>query len=117
MLLSKNEILSANDTVPKIAPVEVPEWGGEVLVKVMSGRDRERFEQAVTKGEGNLRAKLAALTLCDEQGKSYFSEAEATQLGEKSSAALHRVYLAAMRINALAKGDVEELEKNSESAT
>lgn len=118
MHLTRDQILAVDDTTPTLTEVDVPEWGGSVLVRVMSGRDRDRFEDRLSKEPGNnLRALLCSLCLCDGRGKRLFAEADVAALGDKSAPALHRVFDAAIKLNAIGKQDVEGLEKNSGAAT
>ena len=65
-LLTRDTMLSASDI--EIELVEVPEWGGHVFVKGMSGTERDQFEASITEQRGkdarvnmaNIRAKLSA---------------------------------------------------------
>lgn len=120
-LLTADQILSADDL--QTEEVEVPEWGGSVLVRGMSGTDRDRFEAAMMKDNmsgiskdralENYRARLAAACMVDEAGKRLFrSDAETRRLGEKSAQALTRVVEVASRLSGLTDGDVEELTGN-----
>lgn len=114
-MLTADDILAAADSAHEV--VNVPEWGGDVCVKVMSGVDRDRWEIAATKlmdnpQNANIRASLCALTMCDESGKRLFTDQQVTALGEKSSTALDRVFNAARRVNKLTDEDIADLEKN-----
>lgn len=114
-ILSKEQILSVDDSKTQV--VEVPEWGGEVIISTMSGFARDRFEAScIGKGGGmnmqNIRAKLVAATVVDEQGNLLFNEKDVSALGRKSCAALERVFEAAQRLNKISEEDVEELAKN-----
>ena len=114
-LLTKEQILAHDDLKSEIVPV--PEWGGEVRVCTMSGFARDRFEAGITGKNGgmnmqNIRAKLAAATIIDEAGKLLFDENDLVKLGNKSCAALDRVFAAAQRLNLITNSDVEELAKN-----
>jgi hypothetical protein len=60
----------------------------------------------------NIRAKLVALTVVDEEGNRIFSDSDASALGKKSAAALDRVFEVAQRLSGLRPEDVEELSKN-----
>ncbi|MGX1133191.1 hypothetical protein RKD49_005381 [Streptomyces glaucescens] len=119
--LSADEILGADDLLRE--PVEVPEWGGTVLVQGMNGTDRDRFEAqmmnenlsgvAKDKALANYRARLAAACLVDADGKRLFrSDAEVKRLGEKSAQALTRVVEVASRLSGLTSQDVDELTGN-----
>lgn len=113
-MLSRDQILQAADN--GATAVDVPEWGGSVYVRIMSGRERDAFEAQMIASKDrsmeNFRAKMAAVCVCDDQGKRIFSDQDVEALGAKSSTALQRIFDAALRINRMAPGDVEELRKN-----
>lgn len=117
-LLTREAILAAQDLGGE--EVAVPEWGGTVRVRMMTGTERDQFETAVMRAkeaaageEVNLRAMLAALTLCDAEGQALFSVADVAALGRKSAAALERVFSVASRLNAMTDRDVADLGKDS----
>lgn len=117
-MLTREAILQAVDLLTE--DVEVPEWGGIVRVRGLTGAERDRFEGSVVQVKGrkaamnlhNLRARLVALTAIDEDGERLFSSKDVEALGEKSAAALERVFSAAQRLSGLSDEDVEELTKN-----
>lgn len=117
-LLTRDAILQAQDLPTE--RVVVPEWNGEVLVRALTGAERDTFEQSIVEQRGkstrmnlqNLRAKLVALTVVDEEGKRLFSDEDAKLLGQKSAAALNRVFEVAQRLSGLTPEDVEELTGN-----
>lgn len=113
-VLSKSAILSADDK--KMVEQEVPEWGGSVMIRVMSGTERDRFESEFVGGNKSVemvRAKLVAKCLCDEDGNRLFSEQEIPQLGEKSAAVLDKLFSVCMKHNRFTKSDVEDMAGNS----
>ena len=115
-MLSADEILKAPD-IDGIEKLNVPEWGGEICVKIMTGAERDRWEMQTTAllknpANINIRASLCAMTICDEKGKRLFTDAQVDELGKKSSIALDRVFTVAQRLNRLTNSDLEELEKN-----
>lgn len=120
-LLTRDAILQAQDLPTE--QVHVPEWGGDVLVRALTGAERDRFEQSIVEQRGkntrmnlqNIRAKLVALTVVDEQGNRIFKDEDVKWLGNKSAAALDRIFEVAQRLSGLRDEDVEELAKNSES--
>ena len=90
-MLNKEAILSADDR--KTAIVEVPEWGGSVTIKEMSGRQRNKFEQLVLDEKQrnavpDLKAWLVAQSVINEDGSPMFSELEVLKLAEKSGKVL-----------------------------
>jgi hypothetical protein len=111
--LCREAILNANDI--KTEEVKVPEWGGVVLVKGLTGLEKDRYDQSVYNVKDgnvnytNMRAKLVALSICGEDLKPIFATADIEALGQKSAAALNRVFEVAQRLSA---AEVEELEKN-----
>ena len=113
-VLSKAAILAASDK--KMVDIDVPEWGGTVKCRVMSGTERDRFEAEFVGGNKSVdmvRAKLVAKCLCDEEGVRLFTEQELPALGEKSAAVLDRLFQSCMKLNRFSKDDVEELAGNS----
>lgn len=128
VILDRSAILEMDDIGKSL--VDVPEWGGAVYVRALTGSERDAFEtslieeKTVRKGRKqettrstnlrNMRAKLCALTICDEDGKRLFSNADVKELGAKSAAALDRVFEVAQRLSGLSDDDVDELVGNSE---
>ncbi len=118
MLLTKEQILSAEDR--KTKEVEVPEWGGNVLISELTAEDRDRFEAEFVdskskKGENplfNIRARLAALTIVDENGNRLFNDADIKALGKKSGSCLDKIFAVAQKINGIGNNDIEEIAKN-----
>ena len=114
-MLTKEQILKANDLETEV--LDVPEWGGEIKVSMMSGFARDRFETSCIGKNGgtdmvNFRAKLVAASLVDEKGNLLFTEKDVTKLGNKSGAALDRIYDAAQKLNKITDNEVDELAKN-----
>ena len=120
MTLTKDQILEANDLQSE--SVHVQEWGGDVLVRTMTGADRDAFESSMitTLADGtrkpnmaNMRAKLVALTVVDEAGNRVFDVGDVDRLALKSASALERVFNAAQRINGLGIQAEADAAKNS----
>jgi len=118
--LSRDAILAAKSL--RTEEVAVPEWGGTVLVRELSGRERDEWEAslAVMRGKtmvpdvANIRAKLAARTIDD--GEPVFTQQDVAALGELSAAALDRVFDVASRLSGLNPEDVEAMTGNSGAA-
>lgn len=117
MSLTKDQILNSS-TKLKTKEVPVPEWGegASVLVRELSGDERDKYDQQVFRKEGDfegLRAALVAMSLCEKDGSSMgFTDAEIQQLGSKSGAAIDRLFEAAKDLSGMNSGDIEEAEKN-----
>ena len=117
MALTKKDILKADDIQKEM--VNVPEWGGDIYLRTMSGLERDAFEQSIVKDKvtnlRNIRARFCALVICDEDGKRLFTDADVVELGRKSSLVLSRIFDVGQSLNGFTNADVEELAKNSES--
>jgi hypothetical protein len=116
--LKKDEILKAQDFI--FEDVDVPEWGGKVRIRCMTGSERDAYEASVYEFKGgamqlnreDLRSKLLARVLVDSQNERLFTDAEVKLLGRKNAKVIDRLFTIAQRINALSDDDVKKLEKN-----
>lgn len=112
-LLSREDILGIDDL--KTAEVEVPEWGGKVRIRELTGSEREEFDSMFSTVKQRIeiggqrgrpapqadieihaervRVRLCMLSMIDEDGERLFpSETDVALLGAKSAKALHRVF-------------------------
>lgn len=113
--LSRDQVLEAQDL--RREEVEVPEWGGTVLIAAMSGKARDAWEQSLIGEKGkvnteNVRARLVAYTAVDEQGNRLFTNEDIERLGSKSAAPLERLCKVAQRLNRLSEEDLEQAKGN-----
>jgi hypothetical protein len=118
-LLDKAAILAAPDIASEV--VAVPEWGGEVRVRALSGAQRDEWEQmsraAIADNRmPNARARLCVMAMVDEAGQRLFSVEDVEALGAKNAAALDRIWDAAARLSGLTAGSQEAAAKNSSAA-
>jgi hypothetical protein len=119
--LTREAILGASDIPTEV--VNVPEWGGAVMVRGLNAREANRLGVAVTQqSQSNQTAaqekfpiELVALAVVDEGGQRLFSDADIEALAQKSGAALMRVFVVAQRLSGLDTVSAEQLAKNSES--
>lgn len=117
-MLTKEQIQKVDDS--KIARVDVPEWGGHVFVKTISGFARDQYEQSLIKMKRgradadltNQRAKFVVMVACNEEGNLLFNPNDADWLGNKSASAIHRIYTEAVRLNGMDDEAESELKKN-----
>lgn len=114
--LTRDAILGANDRAMEL--VDVPEWGGQVWVRALSGTERDAYEASLVtvRRDGsqrfnmeNVRARLVSMAMVDGAGERLFSDADVKALGAKSAQALDRVFDAARKLSGLSDEDVEEL--------
>ncbi|MET9396279.1 hypothetical protein [Kitasatospora sp. NPDC002965] len=124
-LLSKAQIKQASDI--KVEDVDVPEWGGTVRVRGLTGAERESWEQAQMvagpngtrvqrPGLTDQRARLLVRCVVDEAGELMFDESDIKDLNAKASAALDRLVDVARRLSRLGANAAEEARGNSGAA-
>jgi uncharacterized protein YnzC (UPF0291/DUF896 family) len=119
--LNREAIFAVSDI--KTEDVFVPEWGGAVKVKGLTARERDEYETSIVQSRGknveinrrNIRAKLVVMTVVDDAGNRLFGDTDLKALGEKSAAAIDRLFGVAQRLSGLTAEDEEDLAKNSES--
>ena len=122
--LTREQILQAPDLPREV--VAIPEWGGEVLVRGLTGAERAELEIPFLEGVGQngktpkvsgdkfklLRERLVSMTVIGEDGERLFSETDVAALSKKSAVALQRVFDVGQRLSGMSQEDVEELSKN-----
>lgn len=114
-LLSKDQILGKEDRAHK--EVDVPEWGGAVLVRPISAKDQGRFEAKMyeanksggTKALETVKCDLVAMCVVDEAGEPMFT---AKELFERSASAVNHLFNECRKVNGMSEEDIEELEGN-----
>ncbi|CAG6392778.1 phage tail assembly chaperone [Streptomyces cocklensis] len=116
MFLSRDAIIAAVDAVTET--VSVPEWGGDIGVKSMTGAERDEYEMGLRK-KGHLdlrnaRAKLLVRVLVNENGTRIFADQDALALGKRNAAVLERLYDVAARLSGMTDEAAEDAEGNSE---
>src|SRR5258707_12410494 len=127
MRLSRDDILKAEDTAPEEVPV--PEWGGTVLVRGMTGKERDQFEVSlpqeaagsvqVQRGRAggrppgrnlvNMRAKIVARCVVTDDGGRTVSHADVAALWEKSGAPIDWIFTVAARLSGMGEEDAEKM--------
>lgn len=121
-LLSRDEILQVVDIT--YTTVDVPEWGGVVRVRGLTGRERDAYEASavMVRQDGtrivnpkNLRAKMVVMSVVDDAGKRLFSDEDIALLGAKSAAALERVFDTARHLSGMTEDDMARLEQDFDS--
>jgi len=117
-VLGRDAILEIDDR--SRIPLPVPEWGGLIYVRMVSGGERDKFEASMRTVDGrarnlvDFRARFAVLVASDADGNALFTAADIPALTAKSSSALERILLAGMKLNRWTEQDIADLEKNSE---
>ena len=117
-LLSKQQIHDADASLP-FEDVPVPQWGGEVRIVGLSGKEVTAFQTSRQKtgpdgkpfiDQTNIMADLVSRTMRDANNELVYTVAEIEQLGAKSGMALTNLFNVAQRLSGLI--EQKELEKN-----
>lgn len=119
MQLTRDKILQAKDI--QTEEVQVPEWKGSVLVRGLTGIERDQWQSTIVQSTGRTTkvrmeqatARLVQLSIVDKEGKRLFNDNDIMALNSKSAAALNRIYDVACRLSGLTNEEVEEMAKNS----
>lgn len=104
--LTKADILAAPQR--QYDTVDVPEWGGEVLIRSWTVAEADEVAKVITAGveEGyvkNFREQIVARSVVEDENADgpMFSLDEIEQLGQLAPAAMNRVHKAALKLNKL----------------
>jgi hypothetical protein len=116
---SRNDIIGKKRPV-KVQKAEVPEWGGEVYVRKLSGAECELWDAIRDENDGhpaNSWARLAVMVASDEHGNRVFTDADAAVLGNDPAHtdAIIRIINLGSAFNQQRAGDLEEAKKNSDN--
>jgi len=126
MRLTREAFLAAEDTqTEEVDLSDIPGFNGSLLVRGMTGRERDEFEASMliqAAGQGardlrNARAKLVAKCVVDDDGKRLFTDADVAAIGEKSAAAVARLFDVASRLSGLNEEDVQARERDFPAPT
>jgi len=116
--LSKHDIIEVKDTYYE--KIQVPEWGGEVYIYMLTAGERLNFENMVSRSklgsnntfDASVILNLIALCLRDEAGDILFSGDEVKELGKKNGKVIKKLAEKCMQINALGDDTLLEAKKN-----
>lgn len=115
-LLTAEQILAAEDL--RYETVKVPEWGGDVRIRSLTGDELEEHDKAlwaVKQTEGatiQQMARMVAWCAVDGDGARLFDVEHVEKLGRKNGRALRRIFNAAAELNILTEESAEKLRGN-----
>lgn len=124
MAVTKETLRAAVEAAQKQPALEsrdVPEIGGTVYIRGLTGKQRDVWEQWCVVGEGknrhlkNVRGKLLARTLCDEHGTRLLTDPDAEWLGDLPGDIISPLYDLAARLSGISEAVKQDLEKFSEA--
>lgn len=113
MLLNKNDIFASKDLT--FREVEIPQWGGNVRIKVMSIAEQIAFERLNKSKKDDSELVFALLSQCcvDEDGNHLFNEDDISELNKKSSTPVLVLFKACLDLNSMNQVDLDKQAKNS----
>jgi hypothetical protein len=93
-----------------VISVSVPEWGGTVHLRCITGRERSEYEDSIDSGDKirvtNLRERFLVRAICDDQGKRIFEENDIAGLSNRNGAVLDRLFHAALKLNKIGPDEI-----------
>tara|TARA_Y100001973_G_scaffold103364_1_gene170460 strand:+ start:567 stop:920 length:354 start_codon:yes stop_codon:yes gene_type:complete len=117
MALTKDQILQAIDA--KTIEFDIPEWGGSILLRGMTGKARNEYEFWASSQNKHdvadfrgIRERLIISCAVDESGNPLFTIDEIDQLAAKNSEIIDRIHAKCQEICGMSPESVEEAEKN-----
>ncbi|WP_250451205.1 hypothetical protein [Caballeronia sp. ATUFL_M2_KS44] len=116
-MLNRSQIFATNDLKSEV--VDVPEWGGQVKVTVMSGLARDAYQKTISESPRAVsffEGTLLVATVVGDDDQPLFTEDDIPLLQQRNSDVVSRIALVAMRLNKLGPKATEDAEKNSEAA-
>lgn len=115
--LSRDDILSA---AIKTDEVDVPEWGGKVLVRELTSHEATELGFGMVTDEGgidrskvpDMMAKAVVLAVVDENGDRLFSEDDIELLRQKSFGPIQRIAKTIFDLSTMSKTKEGDDSKN-----
>jgi hypothetical protein len=116
MLLTREQIVEASKAQLPRRTVAIPELGGDVNVRGMSGKELSLFNESLFTGKGkkrkvvtvNIQAKMAVRCIEDADGHRLFTDDDAEWMGNMRADALGRIFKAIQELSGLGDDDDEE---------
>lgn len=113
MTLTREQIL-ASRAERKPVPLEVPEWGGEVFVRVLSAKDQMELSEGIKPTE--MPVKVIIHCLVDEAGEPIFADEDFETLAAEEFPIIMRIFAVVAKLNGLSTRELEEAVETFTSA-
>jgi len=105
MALTRDQILaSRRDRKP--VRLEVPEWGGDVFVRILTAGEQAALADGIPQGE--IPARVLVYCLVDEDGARIFTDEDVAALQDEAFPVILRVFTFAAKLNGLSTNELEE---------
>lgn len=105
MTLSRDQILASRSDRKPIR-LEVPEWGGDVFIRLMSSR--ESLELTEIENQTDMIYEVLLAALVDENSERLFQAEDRKFLEEEPFKLILDVFIAVSRANGIPVGNLEE---------
>ena len=125
MSLSRDQILqAARNAKIQLDKLHVPELGGDIYVRGMSGKERDEFEEGLRIRKGkrtgqsdlrNFRARLAVKVIVTEDGQRILQDDDAAIFGQMPAGVLDRIISRCTELSGMADEEAEDLGNGSGS--
>ena len=109
MTLTREQILASRKGRKPVL-LEVPEWGGEVYVRVLSAADQMVLSDGVEPKE--MAIKVILHCLVDEDGERIFGDDDVDELAKEDFPVIMRVFGFVAKQNGLSTKELEEAMEN-----
>jgi hypothetical protein len=111
--LTREQILAARrDRKPH--RFEVPEWGGDVFIRVLSAKDQMVLSDGVDPKETPV--KVLCYSLVNEDGERLFSDEDFEALADMDWPVIMRVFTESAKLNGLSTKELEKAMQDFTSA-
>lgn len=105
MGLTREQILAARrDRKPH--RFEVPEWGGDVFIRVLSAQDQMQLAEGTE--QADMPVKVLVHSLVDEDGARLFTDDDFAELAAEDWPIIMRVFQEAAHLNGLSTNELDE---------
>lgn len=115
-MLNRDAVLKASDQT--YATVEVPEWGGSIRIRQLTGKQQEITNKinnakcAEPISFGGYAAAIVCFGCVDEHGNRLFQDIDAKALGERDAGAINRVAVEILKLSGATIEAQQDIEKN-----
>ena len=118
MIINRDQALKADDL--RRDKVEIPEWGGDLYVREITGAESLVFDSWMAENKDNKKVLgvgwhpiMVMLCACDDKGKRIFQDDDLELLKGKNKVVISRIAEKAIKINKMGADEIEEETKNS----
>lgn len=106
---------------PRRKKIDVPEWGGSVMVRGLTGHERDQWDREagkVLRGDANVNFRAFWVArCCYEDNKRIFADTDIPSLAQTDARPIEKIFDAIRELSGIAGESEENAEKNSEKTS